>query len=124
MALRRFAGWVVLLASFLGVQPAISDDGLQVLDTGPMANGVEKGRSDGFYVRFSQPVDHMRSDLVIKRGNAVVEVLQPRFETEPNVLFARRSPLPAGDYTLAWTVKTLEGKVIAVGEIPFRSEGQ
>jgi methionine-rich copper-binding protein CopC len=124
MALRRFAGCGLLLACLLMVQPTAWADDLQVIDTGPMANGVEKGRSDDFYVRFNQPVDHMRSDLVIKRGAAVVEVLQPRFETQPNVLFARRSPLPPGDYTLAWAVKTLAGKVIAVGEIPFRSDGR
>ena len=123
MVLRRFAGCWLLLASFVIVQPAMGDDGLRVIDTGPVNNGTEKGRSEEFYVRFNRPVDHIHSDFVIKRGDDIVEVLQPRFKTAPDVLFARRSALPPGDYTLVWTVRTLEGQEVAVGEIAFRIEG-
>ena len=122
MVLRRFASCWLLLASFAVGQPAIADDGLRVIDTGPVNDGIEKGRSDKFFVRFNRPVDHIHSEFVIKRGNDIMEVLQPRFQTAPDVLFARRSALPPGNYTLVWTVKTLEGQEVAVGEIAFTVE--
>ena len=128
MVLRRFASpWLLLgllLASFLVVQPGAWADELRVVDTGPVNNGVEGGRTDEFFVRFNQPVDHIKSEFIIKRGDEVIETLQPRFKTEPNVLFAERSPLPAGDYTLVWTVRSLDGQQIAVGEITFKSQGR
>jgi len=119
MALPRLAGCWLLLASLVIAEPAAWADELRVMDSGPVNNGVVAGPSDEFYVRFNQPVDHIRSEFIIKRGEDVVETLQPRFKTEPNVLFARVSPLPPGAYTFVWTVRTLAGQVIAVGEIPF-----
>jgi len=124
MVLVRFAGPWLMLASLLVVQPAVGADDLLVMDTGPVNNGVERGRTDEFFVRFNRPVDHIKSEFIIKRDGEVVEVLQPRFKTEPSVLFAERSPLPVGDYTLVWSVRTLEGQQIAVGEIFFKSEGR
>ena len=121
MVLRRF--WL-LLVSLVIVQPIAWAEELRVMDTGPVNNGIERGRTDEFFVRFNQPVDHIKSEFIIKRGDNIVEVLQPRFKTEPNVLFAERSPLPAGDYTLVWSVRALDGQQIAVGEIGFRSEGR
>jgi len=125
MVLRRFASpWLLLgllLASLLVVQPGAWADELRVVDTGPVNNGVEGGRTDEFFVRFNQPVDHIKSEFIIKRGDDVIETLQPRFKTEPNVLYAERSPLPPGDYTLVWSVKALDGQQIAVGEISLRS---
>jgi len=124
MVLRRSAGFWLVLASVLIVQPTAWADELRVMDTGPVNKGVEDGRIDEFYVRFNQPVDHIKSEFVIKRGNDVVEVLQPRFTAEPNTLYAERSPLPAGEYTLVWSVRALDGRQLAVGELTFRSQGQ
>jgi len=121
MVLRRF--WLLLI-NLVIVQPIAWAEELRVMDTGPVNNGIERGRTDEFFVRFNQPVDHIKSEFIIKRGDDIVEVLQPRFKTEPNVLFAERSPLPAGDYTLVWSVRALDGQQIAVGEIGFRSEGR
>ena len=121
MVLRRF--WLLLI-NLVIVQPIAWAEELRVMDTGPVNNGIERGRTDEFFVRFNQPVDHIKSEFIIKRGDDVIEVLQPRFKTEPNVLFAERSPLPAGDYTLVWSVRALDGQQIAVGEIGFRSEGR
>ena len=89
MVLRRF--WL-LLAGLVIVQPIARAEELRVMDTGPVNNGIERGRTDEFFVRFNQPVDHIKSEFIIKRGDNIVEVLQPRFKTEPNVLFAERSP--------------------------------
>jgi methionine-rich copper-binding protein CopC len=124
MALPRLAGCWLLLASLVVVPATTWAEELRVLGTGPVNNGVIDGPSDEFYVRFNQPVDHIRSEFIIKRGEEVVETLQPRFKTEPNVLFARRSALPPGSYTLVWAVRTLEGQQIAVGEIPFTAEAR
>ena len=124
MVLLRFASPWLMLASLLVVQPAAWAEELRVVDTGPVNNGVERGRTNEFFVRFNQPVDHIKSDFVIMRGNQVVQVLQPRFKTEPNVLFAERSPLPPGNYTLVWTVRALDGQQLAVGEIDFRADGR
>ena len=124
MVLRRFAGLWLLLASLLVVQPKAWAEELRVMDSGPVNNGVERGPSDEFFVRFNQPVDHIRSEFIIKRGDDIIETLQPRFKTEPNVLFARRSPLPPGDYTLVWSVRALDNQQVAVGEITFKSEGR
>ncbi len=104
----RFAGRWLLLTSLLVAQPVAWADELRVMDSGPVNNGVVAGPSDEFFVRFNKPVDHIRSEFIIKRGDDVVETLQPRFKTEPDVLFARRSPLPPGDYTLVWSVRALE----------------
>jgi len=124
MVLPRFAGWWLLLASLLAVQQVAWAEELRVMDTGPVNNGVERGRIDEFFVRFNQPVDHIKSEFIVKRGNDVIEVLQPRFKTQPDVLYAERSPLPPGDYTLVWTVRALDGQQIAVGQIAFKSESQ
>jgi len=122
MALPRLAAGWLLLAGLAVSGPSAGADDLRVLATGPVRNGVVEGPSDEFYVRFNQPVDHIHSDFLIMRGEDVVETLQPRFKTEPTVLFARRSPLPPGSYTLVWQVKSLEGQPIAVGQIPFTAE--
>ena len=124
MVLPRFAGWWLLLANLLTVQPVAWAEELRVMDTGPVNNGVERGRIDEFFVRFNQPVDHIKSEFIVKRGSDVIEVLQPRFKTAPDVLYAERSPLPPGDYTLVWTVRALDGQQIAVGQIAFKSESQ
>jgi methionine-rich copper-binding protein CopC len=124
MVLRRSAGFWLVLASVLIVQPAARAEELRVMDTGPVNDGVEQGRIDKFFVRFNQPVDHIKSDFVIMRGNQVVQVLQPRFDAEPNTLFAERSPLPPGNYTLVWTVKTIEGRPVAVGDIDFKVDSK
>lgn len=101
-----------------GFAAARADD-LKVLETNPVANGTFDKRSDGFLVRFNQPVDHVNSQLVIKRGSDVVETLQPRLQSNPNVLFARAPGLPDGQYVLHWYVKTLAGAKVEQGDVPF-----
>jgi methionine-rich copper-binding protein CopC len=122
MVLLRSASRWLLLAGLLVVQASAWAEELRVMDSGPVNKGIESGRIDEFFVRFNQPVDHIKSEFVIKQGNNVVEVLQPRFKTEPNTLYAERSPLPPGDYKLVWKVRALDGQQLAVGEIDFRSE--
>lgn len=89
---------------------------LKVLDSAPKAHAVIGPRSSGFYVRFNRPVDHQDSRLAIVRDGRVVEVLHPRLESAPEVLFARAPTLPPGNYGLAWRVG---GNPQLDGEIPF-----
>ncbi|MBS0524738.1 MAG: copper resistance protein CopC [Proteobacteria bacterium] len=95
----------------------------KVLETMP-ANGARiDGAATDYYVRFSQPVDHIHSVLLIKQNGSVVQTLQPRFKTEPTVLFARAPSMKPGDYTFHWVVKSLAGTETTEGEVPF-SVGQ
>jgi methionine-rich copper-binding protein CopC len=103
----------------LGVSAAARADDLKVLETNPVANGTMDARSDGFLVRFNQPVDHINSRLLVKRGSETVETLTPRLQSNPNVLFARAPALAPGSYTLHWEVKTMADARIEQGDVPF-----
>src|SRR5207302_10537453 len=94
-------------------------DELKVLETGPAANAELEGVSDGFFVRFDRPVDHINSRLLIKRGSEVVETLQPRLQSNPNVLFARAATLPRRKYALPCMAKTLTYAKIEHGDGPY-----
>jgi methionine-rich copper-binding protein CopC len=92
---------------------------LKVIDTWPAANAVIDSRSDGFIVRFNQPIDHVFSSIFVKRGDQTVETLKARLDSAPEVLFARAPSLPAGSYTLHWVVKTIQDQRIEQGDVPF-----
>jgi methionine-rich copper-binding protein CopC len=98
--------------------PARAQD-VRVMESAPAASAVIGGRGSEFFVRFDRPVDHVRSILSIQRDGAVVERLQPRLESAPQVLFARAPTLPAGSYQLHWAVRTLAGEKVVQGNIPF-----
>ena len=88
----------------------------RVLDSAPKADAVIGGRSSAFYVRFDRPVDHEDSQLAIKQNGKIVEILSPRLESAPDVLFARAPTLAPGSYKLHWLVG---GSPQFDGEIPF-----
>jgi methionine-rich copper-binding protein CopC len=109
---------LAIVAGLPTLQSARAED-LKVLETGPAANAVISTPSDGFFVRFNQPVDHVFSRLIVKRGAEVVETLVPRLQSNPNVLFARAPSLAPGSYTLHWMVKTIQDAKIEQGDVPF-----
>lgn len=92
---------------------------LHVMESTPAASAVIDGRSTEFFVRFDRPVDHVHSLLSVVLGGKVVETLHPRLESAPEVLFARTSTLPPGDYKLHWSVRTMTGADVIQGDIPF-----
>lgn len=96
---------------------------IKVVETSPADHSTISGTSTAFFVRFDRPVDHIRSRLVVMRGNQVVARFQPRYNTAPNLLFARSPSLPAGEYALHWTVKALDGAEIVQGEVSFAVSG-
>jgi methionine-rich copper-binding protein CopC len=119
MSLRWMAITVLACTGWLAALPVAHAEDLKVLETGPAANAVLSSPSDGFFVRFNQPVDHINSRLIVKHGADVVETLVPRLQSNPNVLFARAPSLAPGSYTLHWTVKTIQDAKVEQGDVPF-----
>ena len=95
-----------------------------MMDSSPAANAVIARRSSEFFVRFDRPVDHIHSTLDITRDGKSVERLHPRLNSAPEVLFARAPTLPAGDYKLHWSVRTMTGADATQGDIPFTVKDQ
>lgn len=111
---------VVLTGLFAMVFPALAwAQDVQVMDSAPKAKAVIGEPGSEFYVRFDRPIDHVHSSLSIWRDGRAVQRLQPRFQSAPNVLFARAPTLPPGEYMLRWTVRTMEGVKVIEGDIPF-----
>lgn len=106
-----------LFATVLSGTAAAQD--VQVMDSAPKAKAVIGEPGSSFYVRFDRPIDHIHSSLSIWRGSELVEHLQPRLQSSPDVLFARAPTLPPGEYFLRWTVRTMEGVKVIQGDIPF-----
>jgi methionine-rich copper-binding protein CopC len=110
---------IAIVAALAAWSSTRAESDLKVMETRPADHAVLDKPSEGFFVRFDRPVDHIHSLLEIRRGGKVVESLQPRFKTAPEVLFARVPELPAGDYTFHWSVRTLQGGDVVEGEVPF-----
>lgn len=98
--------------------PARAQD-VSVLDSAPKAKAVIGEPSSEFFVRFDRPIDHIHSRLSIWRDGRLVEHLQPRLESSPDVLFARAPTLPPGEYRLHWAVRTMQDVKVIEGNIPF-----
>ncbi len=112
MMLRRLmiAGLLMAAASpVAALTPSSATDDVRVTESAPAANAHIGRKSSAFFVRFDRPVDHIKSTLVIKQGDKVIERLHPRLESAPEVLFAAAPTLPPGDYMLHWTVITRAG---------------
>lgn len=119
MAVRRSI-LIGLLAMFAGaVSTAARAQEIQVLDSAPKAKAVIGEPSSSFFVRFDRPIDHIHSRLSIWRDGQLVEHLQPRLESSPDVLFARAPTLPPGQYMLHWAVRTMQDVKVIEGNIPF-----
>jgi methionine-rich copper-binding protein CopC len=103
--------------------PAWAED-IRVMESAPAASAVIARRSSEFFVRFDRPVDHVRSTLDIMSDGKLVERLKPRLESAPAVLFARAPTLPAGNYKLHWSVRTMSGVEAIEGDIPFTVKDQ
>jgi methionine-rich copper-binding protein CopC len=112
-----------LAAAVLAGSVAAAED-ILVLDSEPKAKAVIGEPGSAFFVRFDRPIDHIKSSLSIWRGDELIERLQPRLESAPEVLFARAPTLPPGSYILRWAVRTVEGVKVLEGGIPFTVTGK
>jgi len=99
--------------STLSAQP------FRVMETMPANGAVISGISSEYYVRFDRPVDHLQSFFLIKSQGKVVERLDLRYKTEPNVLFARAPTLAPGSYTMMWSLRAIDGTQVEEGEVAF-----
>lgn len=108
---------VGLFAMAFSASAAAQD--VRVTDSAPKAEAVIGEPSSSFFVRFDRPIDHIHSRLSIWRDGRLVEYLQPRLQSSPDVLFARAPTLAPGQYMLRWTVRTMEGVKTTEGDIPF-----
>ena len=115
---RRIAAAMSLTGIAWALRPAVADE-LRVMESTPAAKAVIDGRTSAFYVRFDRPVDHIRSTLEVMQDGKPIERLQPRLESAPEVLFARAPTLSPGNYNLHWAVRTLSGRELIQGDIPF-----
>ena len=116
------AALFVLPVQAVCAQQAAGD--IRVLESTPAANAHIGRKSSAFFVRFDRPVDHIKSTLVIKQGDRVIERLHPRLESAPEVLFAAAATLPPGNYVLHWAVITVQGAKAIEGDIPFQVSDQ
>jgi methionine-rich copper-binding protein CopC len=92
---------------------------MQMTDSFPAAQAIVDGNNAQYVVRFDGPVDHRASHLVITQGDRVVRNLTPLLDAAPNVLFASGPRLPAGDYQLRWSAKSMPDGDSTDGSIPF-----
>ena len=116
MTVRR----LILIAMFAATfSTAARAQDVLVLDSAPKAKAVIGEPSSSFFVRFDRPIDHIHSRLSIWRDGQLVEHLQPRLESSPEVLFARAPTLPPGEYMLHWAVRTMQDVKVIEGNIPF-----
>jgi methionine-rich copper-binding protein CopC len=111
------------LGMLCALAPAWAQE-VHVMQSAPAARAVIGGRSSEYFVRFDRPVDHIHSTLAITRDGKLVERLTPRLESAPEVLFARCPTLPAGDYMLHWSVRTMTKVDVIQGDIPFTVKDQ
>jgi methionine-rich copper-binding protein CopC len=119
MMSRRLATFWLASAGLLLVQAGAWAQDLRMVETKPADHAVIDGRGGEFFVRFDRPVDHIHSLLSIMRDGNVVQALQPRFKSAPDVLFAMAPALPPGEYKLHWSVRTLAGADLVDGETSF-----
>jgi methionine-rich copper-binding protein CopC len=105
--------WLLALGlAAMPLWPAQSAGTIDVVESHPAKGESLDGRSEDFFVRFSGPVDHYTSRLFIAQSGNVLVTLNPRLDTEPDTLFARREPLSPGDYELSWLAYTGTGEKI------------
>lgn len=125
MTMRRLAIAVLMMAAMTSAVRAQQPSGeVHVLESTPAAHARIGLKSSAFFVRFDRPVDHIKSTLVIKQGDKVIERLHPRLESAPEVLFAAAPTLPPGNYVLHWAVITVQGTKAKAGDIPFQVSDQ
>ena len=117
----EFSIWRLVVAGLFAIafSASATAQDVQVMDSAPKAQAVIGEPGSSFFVRFDRPIDHIHSRLSIWRDSRLVEQLQPRLQSSPDVLFARAPTLPPGQYMLRWSVRTMEGVKVIEGDIPF-----
>jgi methionine-rich copper-binding protein CopC len=111
--------WLLVLG--LAVAPlwaARSAETIQAVESHPARGEALDGGSEAFFVRFSGPVNHVTSRLFIAQSGTVLVTLNPRLNSAPDTLFARRGSLAPGNYELSWIAYFGNGEESG-GIVPF-----
>jgi len=114
----RFIGVAMVCLAAICAAPAWSQ-GLRPIETSPAANATVAPPANSYRLRFSAPVNHYESRLIVLQGGQVLETLRPRLETAPDVVFAESRPLQPGAYELRWSVRSGVDSSISEGALAF-----
>jgi methionine-rich copper-binding protein CopC len=96
----------------------------RVIETQPPANAIIDQQPAQYFIRFADPVDHYRAGLVIMQNGRMVQMMHPRLDAAPELLFGTAPALAAGAYELRWTVTSLTDGAVAEGSIAFTVRSQ
>jgi methionine-rich copper-binding protein CopC len=91
---------------------------MQMVESFPSARTVVEGRNAQYVVRFDALVNHRDSRLTIIQHDHVLRTLQPILRSDPKALTASAPRLPAGDYELHWSARSMSGET-SEGSVPF-----
>jgi methionine-rich copper-binding protein CopC len=125
--MRQFRTWpkrlialstICLLGSLLLIDQAQAA-AMHLMESRPAAEAVMDGRQTKFFVRFDGPVDHAASVLTVLQDGRVVQVLHPRLNSQPNILYSGVRRLAPGGYTLHWMTHSMSDHEISEGDISF-----
>jgi len=92
---------------------------VNMMESLPAGQAIVDHNNAQYVVRFDGPVDHRGSQLVITQGDKIVRRLRPLLDAAPEVLFASGPRLPAGDYQLNWSAKSMPDGDFTNGSIRF-----
>ncbi len=109
----RLACLLALLSVSAWAQP------MRVLESSPSARGVMSGNREEFFVRFSEPVNHNTSRLIILRDGQELRQLRPRLNSSPETLYAVAGNLAPGEYVLRWIARSSRDGSTTEGMIDF-----
>jgi copper resistance protein C len=110
----------VLALGLLAAAPSLAEP-MRVVEVSPAARTVMDGNRQEFVVRFSEPVDHGASRLVILRQDGeLVRTLAPRLGAAPDTLYANAGGLAPGAYRLRWEARSRRGGMPAEGTLDFQ----
>ena len=109
---------VCVLGSLLLVDQAHAA-AMHVMESRAAAEAGMDGRQTEFFIRFDGPVDHAASVLTVLRDGGVVQVLHPRLNSQPNILYSGVRSIAPGGYMLHWMTHSMSGHEASEGEIAF-----
>jgi hypothetical protein len=119
MMAQHFRGNALVVLCLLGFQAHAQTVELETTRPLRMESVRIGERGTEVFVEFDRPISHERSSLFLVHNGKVIEIIHPRLEASPKVLFARiQTPTP-GAYVLRWTVCPQGNNDRYDGEFPF-----
>lgn len=116
MPTRRLLPGLLLLGASAGAAWA---EPMRVIESSPRHAATMDGNRQEFRVRFSQPVDHNVSRLLVRQGDRTIRTLRPRLGASPDTLYAVAGGLRPGDYVLQWQARPRGGAEMTEGAFDF-----